>query len=442
MNYYGQDGLERFLVSGYGPHYLVNKAKEEAVILSYRKIKDHFGFETVLGGVNVGYKVESLLNMLKNDCKVDAEKIDKMTLIDPNDPSHKIIQGFHVIKIDHGTFLIINSKTNYGTNYHNDKNNNAVGDFLVQTDVYLYFLGKKSLKWYNRLTEKLKGQKSDKVVTAFTVTTSDDGYWYCTAKDLAHRSFDTLYFDNDIPDQIKNHLDKWMANKDIFVERGLMFKTGILLYGSPGTGKSSLATAIASYLGCDMIIIDTSTFDKLKINEVTNSIDADDDMYVVLLDEVDTLFKSRDDKDITDDQKKVVDKLLAFLDSAQSPNNVVFVATTNYIENLDKAVRRKGRFDKEFEILDISPETARKMCEGFNLDKETTDEIITSRMAKGNRINPADLQVEIISRMRAKDINYDADMEILTSMEEKEERDKADAEALKDISKNEKKEDN
>jgi SpoVK/Ycf46/Vps4 family AAA+-type ATPase len=231
-----------------------------------------------------------------------------------------------------------------------------------------------------------------------------------------------------------------MANKDIFVERGLMFKTGILLYGSPGTGKSSLATAIASYLGCDMIIIDTSTFDKLKINEVTNSIDADDDMYVVLLDEVDTLFKSRDDKDITDDQKKVVDKLLAFLDSAQSPNNVVFVATTNYIDNLDKAVRRKGRFDKEFEILDISVETAKRMCQGFNLDKETTDEIITSRMAKGDRINPADLQVEIISRMRAKDINYDADMEILTSMEEKEERDKADAEALKDISKNEKKE--
>ena len=434
MSYYDGDGFERYLVSGFGPKYLVNKAKEEAIVLSYRKTKDHFGFETCLGGANVAHKVNILLDMLENECGVSKDKIDKIIIPDPNNSGQNIIQGFHILKIDQATFLLLNSKTKYKS-YNNDNSRSGDG-FLSYTDVYLYFMGRKSPKWYNRLADKLKGQKNDKMVTAFTVTTSEEGYWYCTAKDIAHRSFDTMYFDNDIDVQIKNHLDKWLASKDIFTERGLLFKTGILLYGSPGTGKSSLATAIASYLGCDMIIIDTSCFDKLKINEVTNSIDADDDMYVVLLDEVDALFKSREDENITDKKKKEVDKLLAFLDSAQSPNNVVFVATTNYIDHLDMAVRRKGRFDKEFQILDISHDTAKRMCKGFNLDNDIIDDIMESRKDQ-EKINPADLQVEIISRMRAKDINYENDLEIMTSVEQQELQNKVDAEAFKEEDENE-----
>lgn len=418
---YQSDALENYLISGMGVQGVVNRAKREVVTIGYRKVKDHFGLDTTLSGVNVGGKVAALLDMLENECGVSKEKLDKFCIVDPI-VQERIIQGFHIIKIDVATYVLINSQSNY-VNYYNTRNGgDGTPDRTYQTDVYLYFFGRKCHKWFNRLTTKLTA-KSEHVVTAFSVTTSDDGYWYCTAKDIAPRSFDTLYFDNDVDQKIKDHLDQWLKTKPIFTERGLNFKTGILLYGSPGTGKSSIATAIATYLKCDMIIIDTSSFGNLKIAEVTNSIDADDDMYVVLLDEVDALFKSRDDEKSDDAKQKESDKLLSFLDSQQSPNNVVFVATTNYIDNLDQAVRRKGRFDKEFEILDISLDTARRMCKGFNLDADTTEEIIESRSKDDKqRINPADLQVEILSRMKINNMNYDNDAEVLTSVEAEEKK--------------------
>ena len=426
-----QDSFENYLVGGMGPQYLINKAKNEAIITGYRKVKDHFGLETTLTGVSINFKIFCLLDMLEKECGISLSTIRKFTYKDP-ESRNVIIQGTQLLKIDTATFLFIKSDNYYErySNYNRNDNNGGGVNTAFQSDVYLYFFGRYSNRWFNRFGEKLKENvKDEKIITSFTVTTGNDGYWYCTAKEIAARKFNTLYFDNNIDKQITDHLDKWLATKPVFKERGLIFKTGILLYGSPGTGKSSIATAIASYLGCDMIIIDTSTFDKLKINEVTNSIDADDDMYVVLLDEVDALFKSRDDDKLTDEKKKEVDKLLAFLDSPQSPNNVVFVATTNYIDHLDMAVRRKGRFDKEFEVLDISQDTARKMCKGFDLDDDIIDDIME---AKSDRVNPADLQVDIISRVRLKGMNYDNDMEILTSMEEQEAKAKEAKEVLED----------
>lgn len=56
-----------------------------------------------------------------------------------------------------------------------------------------------------------------------------------------------------------------------------------------------------------------------------------------------------------------IKQLLQFLDSSQSPNNVIFIATTNYIDRLDHALVRKGRFDLKIELDDFNKDTARKM---------------------------------------------------------------------------------
>ena len=185
-----------------------------------------------------------------------------------------------------------------------------------------------------------------------------------------------------------------------------------------------MAMAIANYLGCGLITIDSTTFEHMNIPEITESIVADETKYVILIDEIDTIFKSRDDAEATDTQKLRTAKLLAFLDSPQSPTNVIFVATTNYIERIDVALKRKGRFDIVEEMGDIDEPVAMEMCRSFGLsndeiqiviDKyaEATNKYITNTVSV-KQYNPANLQDAILvylkeKEMRTSDIVIDID---------------------------------
>lgn len=346
-----------------------NKAKMHIAKYGIAKIKNHFGFELLTWAYA---EIQQINGILK---ELDSKNI--LHILDPSE----IINITSVLKLRNDTFVYINES-------------------IPGTDsggsLYLYFFGKKAYAYKNKIVSAIK-RDVGYFTRIYNLTTINRNDWKTTVKINDVRDFDTLYFDGNIDKDIKSHLDSWIDSESIYKERGLLFKTGILLYGEPGTGKSSIALAIASYLKCNIINIDLSNFSNFNIGEVVTAIDADKDRYVILLDEIDTLFKSRDDQDTTQEQKEAVSKLLALLDSAQSPNNVVFVATTNYIDRLDKAVIREGRFDKQYCIKNISKQTAIKMCYSFGL---THDEINKLLKDKVGDINPAKLQVEIVDTLK------------------------------------------
>lgn len=345
---------------------LKNKAKAYITKYGITKIKNYFGCELLTWSYTEIRQINSILKEL--DSK------NTLHIIDPCE----IKNITSVLKLRNDTFVYVNESMPSV-----DKD----GGHL-----YLYFFGKKAYAYKNKIASAIKRDVGGST-RIYNLTTINRNDWKTTVKINDVRDFDTLYFDGDIDKDIKSHLDSWIDSESIYKERGLLFKTGILLYGEPGTGKSSIALAIASYLKCNIINIDLSNFSNFNIGEVVTAIDADKDRYVILLDEIDTLFKSRDDQDTTQEQKEAISKLLALLDSAQSPNNVVFVATTNYIDRLDKAVIREGRFDKQYCIKNISKQTAIKMCYSFGL---THDEINKLLRDKVGDINPAKLQVEIV----------------------------------------------
>ena len=90
-----------------------------------------------------------------------------------------------------------------------------------------------------------------------------------------------------------------------------------------------------------------NSFKTLNVSMLTQSINADDKQYVILLEDIDTIFNSLDrtSENIDKEEKEIINKMLQFLDSNSSPNNVIFIATTNHIEKLDAAIVREGRFD-------------------------------------------------------------------------------------------------
>ena len=133
-----------------------------------------------------------------------------------------------------------------------------------------------------------------------------------------------------------------------------------LLFGPPGTSKTSLAEAVAKMIGWPLIQIDPSRFlsDGLesiyaKATEVFEYL-MDLSAVVILFDEMDALVRTRDE------QKTTVDVTSRFLTTSMLPKlaklhdqgRVVFFMATNYAWLFDSAIKRAGRFDM---LLHIGP---------------------------------------------------------------------------------------
>lgn len=344
------------------------------------KVTNHFGITLRFSEYNEIMDITKILKYF--DPKFNAHVINQHLINDSSRILPLIDDEYVIIVRSMNAFIYVNGAV-YSTNENN-----------ISCELWLYIFGKGAYRVLKYIKKSIAAKNTNNI-TNYTVTGRPDdrgsGYWNCIATEVQPRPFDTLFFDNNVIPKIKTHLAKWQSNIDIYKSRGLNYKTGILIHGPAGTGKSSLAVAIASYLDCDMVTIDMSTFDNIDIPDLVGSINADNARYVVFLDEIDVVFKSRDG-DITDTQRERTTKLLTFLDSANSPTNVVFVATTNYLDRLDDAVTRKGRFDLVIHVDNLSAETAEKMCEGFNTDINN----INIEPLAGGKYNPATLQSAIL----------------------------------------------
>ena len=352
-----------------------NTLKRKSLNYFIDKMKTHFGIEMKF---NTDRQIKIITKWVE---EVDPKNF-KYRISNPYDykkNDNPMLKGEFILHIDTRTFIFI-----------------SVGEKEKDKGIYMYIFGKKAFKWFKIIANKAQYANDTNMMYSISARNSEDGqYWTCVGSTFNARPMDTLFFDKDIKNKICKHLDDWLTNEEVYKDRGLTFKTGILLYGVAGTGKSSLASAIATYLNCGLITIDTATFADLNITEVVESINADNNRYVILIDEIDTIFTSRDEDNITDSQKVRTSKLLSLLDSQQSPNNVIFVATTNYVDKLDTAVIRKGRFDMSIELGNISKDTAMEMCKSFNLTKEQSMKAISE--FEGREINPAELQNVILT---------------------------------------------
>jgi len=146
-----------------------------------------------------------------------------------------------------------------------------------------------------------------------------------------------------------------LRHPELFVRLGIEPHSGILLYGPPGCGKTLLAKVIASESEANMYPINGPEImnkyygeTEAKLRDIFKEA-KDNSPSIIFIDEIDAIAPKREEA-YGDVEKRVVAQLLALMDGLNDRGNVIVLGATNRPDSVDPALRRPGRFDREFEI--------------------------------------------------------------------------------------------
>ena len=156
-------------------------------------------------------------------------------------------------------------------------------------------------------------------------------------------------------DEAKESLQEiidFLHNPQKYTEIGAKLPKGALLVGSPGTGKTLLAKAVAGEADVPFFSISGSDFVEMFVGMGASRVR---DLFqqaakvapCIIFDEIDAVGRSRDNRyGSNSEQEQTLNQLLSEIDGFESSKGIVCLAATNRPEILDKALLRPGRFDR------------------------------------------------------------------------------------------------
>ena len=215
---------------------------------------------------------------------------------------------------------------------------------------------KASVIYYKRFAQ---WQKLNKTRIKMFLST-DDGYFQSLGS-RSKRSLESVFLPKKQKTDILKCIDKFIKPETIsdYKRLGVNHKLTLLLEGVPGTGKSSLITALASHYDFDIAIIsftpkmtDTAFLHILRtwerrIDNENNADDNDGDSRrhtILVIEDMDCIFKERKSNDEVRNSV-TFSGILNGLDGITTSEHQIVIMTTNHIEHLDPALIRPGRVD-------------------------------------------------------------------------------------------------
>ncbi|MDR1857729.1 MAG: ATP-dependent zinc metalloprotease FtsH [Desulfovibrio sp.] len=233
-------------------------------------------------------------------------------------------------------------------------------------------------------------------------------------------------------DEAKEELSEvveFLSNPRKFTRLGGRIPKGVLLVGSPGTGKTLLARAVAGEAGVPFFSISGSDFVEMFVGVGASRVR---DLFVqgkknapclIFIDEIDAVGRQRGANigGGHDEREQTLNQLLVEMDGFESNEGVILIAATNRPDVLDPALLRPGRFDRQVVVPIPDLRGRKRILEVHTKRTPLESDVNLEVLARGtpgfsgadleNLVNEAALQAAKLSheRLDMRDFEYAKD---------------------------------
>jgi mitochondrial chaperone BCS1 len=194
----------------------------------------------------------------------------------------------------------------------------------------------------------------------------DDDYWM-RVEGYAPRPLDSVILKAGEKEDLVLDVEKFKASRGRYRQLGVPYHRGYLFYGPPGSGKTSVVSALAGRFGMSVYAINLTDFDDKSLLKAIHDVPP---KSLILFEDIDCMRtgNARPDAETcassgtASNENTVAHRsvtlsgLLNILDGFSAPENMLFVMTTNRIEVLDRALLRPGRIDFRLYFGDVTEE--------------------------------------------------------------------------------------
>ena len=219
------------------------------------------------------------------------------------------------------------------------------------------------------------------------------------------KTFETLYLREPDIKKLMSILNKFKNSTQLFDEYGLPNKLGIMLYGLPGTGKTTTIHAIASYLQKDIYYVNLSTVEsneelQLVFDHIVLQVTGGGIIVFEDIDAMTNVVHDRVNNLMNDNDKLTLEYFLNLLQGSLTRDGTIFIATTNHLDKLDPAFYRTGRFDVKIDM---------KLCNHYQIGqifkkfvgKQINEKVL--KLIKEDIFTPADIIYHLVNYIECED---------------------------------------
>lgn len=176
--------------------------------------------------------------------------------------------------------------------------------------------------------------------------------------DLPPRTLDSVILKRGQAERLVNDLEVFLSSEERYARASQPWHRGYLFHGDPGTGKTSVARALANHFNMPMYYLPLGDLDKDA--DLMNLVTAIEPRSMLLLEDVDIFHAMTQRND--EEGGTTLAAMLNALDGVWTPHGLITVMTTNNRDQLDDALIRAGRVDVDEQFTALDEDQAQRLA--------------------------------------------------------------------------------